>query len=31
MKKPLMRFCRDVLATMAGTVLASVVVRLLNL
>ena len=29
--KKLMRFCRDVLATMAGTVLASVVVRLLSL
>lgn len=29
--KKLVRFCRDVLANMAGTVLASVVVRLLNL
>lgn len=29
--KKLMRFCRDVMATMAGTVLASVVVRMLDL
>ena len=29
--KKLMRFCRDAMATMAGTVLASVVVRLLDL